>query len=517
MSGFVHLVGAGPGDPGLLTLRGQRCLAAADVVVHDHLVHRRLLEHVRPDAELIAIGRPHDDPSRLEQSAVASLLIARAHAGLDVVRLKNGDPFVFGRGAEEIDALVEAGVPFDVVPGVTSAIAVPAYAGIPVTHRAHASLVTVVTGHQACLANGDDAPPLPWDALVATRGTLVFLMAARRLAVILGALVRHGLSPDTPAAVVRHGTLGTQRTVEATVGTLGARAGEVKPPAVLIVGEVVRARANAVWFEQRPLLGRRVVVTRPREQAGELARAFEDQGAEVVVFPTIAIGPPPDPMALDRAVTSVGGYDWCVFTSANGVRVFFERFAALGRDVRELAGVRLAAIGPETAASLERLLLRPAIVPGEFRAEGLLEALAGEDLAGRRILLPRAAGARAVLPETLAARGARVDEVVAYAAVPPAAADVDGMRRALEEGTIDVLTFTSSSTVEHFVSMVGKDVLVRVRRPLVACIGPITAATAAALGLPADVQPDDYTAPALAAAVTTHFCKGGADRISESQ
>ena len=517
MTGRVHLVGAGPGDPGLLTLRGQRCLAQADVVVHDHLVPRRLLEHVRPDAEVIAIGRPHDDQSRLEQSAVAALLIERARAGLDVVRLKNGDPFVFGRGAEEIEALVAAGVPFDVVPGVTSAVAVPAYAGIPVTHRAHASLVTIVTGHQACLSSGEDPPPLPWPALVAQGGTLVFLMAARRLASILDALVLHGLAPETPAAVVQHGTLGSQQTIEATAGTLAARAGEVKPPAVLVVGDVVRARAGAAWFEQRPLLGRRVVVTRPREQAGELARLFEEQGAEVVVFPTIALGPPPDPAALDRAVTTAVTYDWCVFTSANGVRVFFERFAALGRDVRELAGVRLAAIGPETAAALERLLLRPAIVPGEYRAEGLLAALAGEELAGQRILLPRAAGARAVLPETLAARGAHVDEVVAYAAVPPADADVAGMRQALEDGTLDVLTFTSSSTVEHFVRLVGADLLARVRRPLVACIGPITAATAAALHLPADVQPDDYTTPALAAAVTEHFCKAGADRISGSR
>jgi uroporphyrinogen III methyltransferase/synthase len=505
MSGRVHLVGAGPGDPGLLTLRGQRCLAEADVVVHDHLVPRRLLEHVRPGAEVIAIGRPHDDPSRLEQSAVAELLIDRARAGRDVVRLKNGDPFVFGRGAEEIDALHAAGVPFDVVPGVTSAVAVPAYAGIPVTHRQHASLVTVVTGHQACVASGEDPPPLPWSALVEQRGTLVFLMAARRLPVILDALQRHGLAPDTPAAVVRHGTLGSQQTIVATAATLAARAGDVKPPAVLVVGEVVRARESAAWFEQRPLLGRRIVVTRPREQAGELTRMFEEQGAEVVLFPTIAVGPPPDPARLDRAVETAGSYDWCVFTSANGVRVFFERFAALGRDVRELGRVRLAAIGPETAAALERLMLRPAIVPSEYRAEGLLAAFAGEELAGRRILLPRAAGARAVLPETLAARGAHVDEVVAYAAVAPADADVAGMRAALEDGAIDVLTFTSSSTVEHFVRLIGADVIARVRRPMIACIGPITAATAATLHLPADVQPDDYTAAALAAAVTGHL------------
>ncbi len=509
MSGRVVLVGAGPGDPGLLTVRGQRWLAAADVVVHDYLVHRRLLEFARPDAEIISVGRSHGDDERLSQPAIEELLVARARAGRLVVRLKNGDPFVFGRGGEEAQALRAAGIPFEVVPGVTSAIAAPAYAGIPATHRDHASLVTIATGHQAWAPGGaePDVPDLPWEALARQGGTLVFVMAVRQLAGVLAALVAAGLDPATPAALVQRGTLGRQRTVEGTAATLAAlvRDAGIVPPAVLVVGTVVSLRAQVRWVEERPLFGRRVVVTRPREQAGELARTLEDAGAEVVSFPTIALAPPADPAPLDRAAAAAAGYDWIVFTSANGVRAFFARFAAQGRDVRELARARLAAIGPETAAELDRRMLRPAVVPREYRAEGLLDALAGEDLRGRRILLPRAAGARPVLPDTLAARGATVDEVIAYRAVPPPDADVPGLRAALAAGSIDALTFTSSSTVRHFVELVGQGRVAALERVVVACIGPVTAETARDAGLQVHVCPRDYTAAALAAALVDHF------------
>jgi uroporphyrinogen III methyltransferase/synthase len=512
MTGRVYLVGAGPGDPGLLTVRGERCLAAADVVVHDYLVGPRLLEHVRPDAEVIALGQSHEDDERPGQAAIESLLVERARAGKMVVRLKNGDPFLLGRGAEEAEALERAGVPFEVVPGVSSALAVPAYAGIPLTHRERASVVTIATGHQAA----DDAgaaggvPTLPWDALVRQGGTLVFLMGMRQLAGIMSALIAHGLAPETPAAVVEWGTTGRQRTAVGTASMLAAqvRAAGLSPPGVVVVGSVVELRERARWFERRPLFGRCVVVTRPRGQEGGLARLLEDRGAEVIVFPTIAIAPPADPAPLATAVRTAGGYDWLVFTSANGVRAFFDCFAAQGNDVRELACARLAAIGPETAAELERRLLRPAVVAAEFRAEGLLAALAGEDLRGQRVLLPRAAGARAILPETLAARGAQVNEVIAYRAVPPAAADVHGLRGALARGTVDALTFTSSSTVRNFVAMVGREALAHQPsrgRPLVACIGPVTADAARALGLEVGVMPTSFTVPALAEALVEHF------------
>lgn len=520
MSGQVILVGAGPGDPGLLTLRGREWLAAADVVVCDYLVHGRLLEAVRPDAEVIRVGASHGDPNRLSQRAIEALLVEKARAGNLVVRLKNGDPFLFGRGGEEATALREAGVPFSVVPGVTSALAVPAWAGIPVTHRAHASLVTIATGHQAASPDAPSAPPqLPWDGLARLGGTLVFLMGIRHLEAILERLLAHGLAPDTPAALVERGTLGTQRTVVATAATLTAtaRAEAVQAPAVLVVGSVVDLRAQVAWVTDRPLLGRRIVVTRPREQAPELARLLEDRGAEVLVAPTIVLAAPEDAGPLERAAASAETYDWILFTSANGVRAFFARFAAQQRDVRVLAGCRFAAIGPETAAALERLLLRPAVIASEFRAEGLLDALAAHDLDGRRVLLPRAAGARAILPQALVQRGARVDEVVAYRAVPPPPAALVELRRALDAGAVDAITFTASSTVRHFATALGADVITAIaarRRPLVACIGPVTADTARAVGLPVDVCPSAYTAPALADALADHFCNPGRVQLS---
>ena len=510
MIGRVYLVGAGPGDPGLLTRRGERCLASADVVVHDYLVGPRLLELVRPGAEVIALGHGHDDPGRLAQPDIEALLISRARAGKTVVRLKNGDPFLFGRGAEEAETLAQAGIPFDVVPGVSSAFAVPAYAGIPLTHRDHASLVTIVTGHQARCDTTATPPALPWDALARQGGTLVFLMGMRQLPGIMSALVEHGLPPGTPAAAVCAGTSGRQATVVATARTLAACTADagLGPPGVVVVGSVVGVRERIRWFEQRPLFGRRIVVTRPRAQAGVLADLLEEHGAEVISFPTIVITAPPDPAPLDRAVAAAGGYDWIVFTSANGVHAFFERFAKQQRDVRELAPVRLAAIGPETAAQLGRRLLRAAVVPADYRAEGLLDALGAEDVKGRRILLPRAAGARAILPDELRRRGAEVDEVIAYRAVPPSDADVAALAAALQGGGIDAVTFTSSSTVRNFVEMLGRPALERVRReggPAVACIGPVTAGTARELGLRVDVMPSAYTVTALAAALASHW------------
>ena len=510
MTGRVYLVGAGPGDPGLLTLRGQRCLAAADVVVHDALVHPRLLEHVQAGAEVITVGKPHGEGARLSQEEVETLLIAHARAGRTVVRLKNGDPMLFGRGGEEAQVLRRAGVPFEVVPGVTAALAVPAYAGIPATHRDHASLITIVTGHQKADGN---PPALPWEALARQGGTLVFLMGMSHLAAITGALVAHGLDPATPAAAIVHGTTGRQATVVGTVATLPRRVrdAQLAPPGVVVIGHVVGLRDAVGWFEARPLFGRRVVVTRPRTQAGELARCLEDAGAEVVLFPTIAIGPPTNPAALERAVDTAGSHDWLVFTSVNGVRTFFEVMDRLGRDLRELAGVQIAAIGPETAAELGRRMLRPAVVPEEFRAEGLLAALGETAIRGKRILLPRAAGARDILPATLAARGAVVEEVQAYRAVVPDDLDVESMRAALREGSIDALTFTSSSTVANFLRLVGPEVIeaiVRTGRPVIACIGPVTAETARQAGLAVAVCPPDYTVPALARALIEHLHRG---------
>jgi uroporphyrinogen III methyltransferase/synthase len=522
MSGRVYLVGAGPGDPGLLTRRAERCLAAADVVVHDYLVSASLLSLVRPQAELVAVGRSHD--ARLAQADIEALLVTRARAGKVVVRLKNGDPFLFGRGGEEAEALRRAGIPFEVVPGVSSALAVPAHAGIPLTHRDHASLVTIATGHQALddAEDGPVAPALPWASLVGTGGTLVFLMGMRALSEITSALIAHGMAPDTPAAVVVRGTTARQARVVATVATIAAeaRAAGLGAPGVVVVGSVVGLGERLAWAEARPLFGRRIVVTRAREQAAGLADLLEAHGAEVILFPTIALAPPEDPAPLDRAVAAAASYDWMFFTSVNGVRAFFAAFAASGRDVRELSRVSIGAIGPETAAELERRLLRPELVPEEYRAEGLVRALEGKAVAGARVLLPRASGARSVLPDALRARGATVDEVIAYRAVAPAGVDVEGLAKALAAGDVDAVTFTSSSTVRHFVDMIGPQrvaAIARAARPVVACIGPVTAETAAEAGLTPGVVPASYTVRALADALVEHFCKGGADPLCEGR
>lgn len=519
MTGFVSLVGAGPGDPGLLTVRGRRRMEEADLVVHDYLVDRRQLELVRAGAEVLAVGAPHGAGPRLAQADVSQLLVDRARAGQRVVRLKNGDPMLFGRGGEEAAVLHANRVPFEIVPGVTSALAVPAFAGIPVTHRDHASMLTIVTGHLACGESPPTLPSLPWAQLANPAGTLVFLMAMKTLETIVEQLLAHGMDAATPAAMIQQGTTANQRTVTATVGTVVAavRAARLRSPAVLVIGTVVNLRETVGWAERQPLFGRRVLVTRPREQAGSLLEWLASQGAEAIALPTIAIAPAPDPAALDAAVGRAADYDWIVFTSVNGVRVFFERFAALGGDIRSLSNARIAAIGPETAAAVRQRLLQPAVVPDDYRAEGLLAAFAAEELSGRRVLLPRAAGARAVLPDTLRARGAVVDEVCAYQAVLPPAAAGERLRELLTADALDAVTFTSSSTVRNFATLAGPELLATVIarcRPAIACIGPVTAATARELGLPVDVEPERYTVSALADALRALLCTPTADHLT---
>jgi len=510
-SGIVHLVGAGPGDPGCLTLRGRACLERADVVVYDYLANAELLRFAPAGAERVFAGKHGAGPHLLEQDAINALLVARAREGKTVVRLKGGDPLVFGRGGEEAEALAAAGLRFEIVPGVTAALAVPAYAGIPVTHRDWVSGVTVLTGHEA---PGKRTPRVRWD-LVATAGnTIVLLMGVTQLRANLAALLAAGLDPATPAAAIRWGATPRQRVVEGTAATLAALVdeGRLRPPVTVVLGEVVRLRATMAWFERRPLFGRRVLVTRTREQAGALSALLAEAGAEVVECPAIALAPPDDPAALDDALRDVASYDWIVFTSANGVERFFARLDETGRDVRALHRARLAAIGPETARTLARRHLRADLVPDEFRAEGLLARLAPEEVRGKRFLLPRAAGARAILPDELRAAGAVVDEVATYRSVVPEESAAL-LARVLEEGPPHVLTFTSSSTVTHFLALLDRavpDGRARIADACVACIGPITAATAREHGLRVDVVPAAYTVPALAAAVGERFARGDA-------
>ncbi len=504
--GKVYLVGAGPGDPGLLTLRGREVLQRAEVVIYDYLANEEFLRYAPPGAEVIYVGKKGGDHT-LGQDGINRLLIEKG-ADKVVVRLKGGDPFVFGRGGEEAQELKAAGIAFEVVPGVTAAVAVPAYAGIPLSHRDYTASMAFITGHER-----DDKTDskIAWRELATGVGTLVFFMGVKNLPDICDNLVSHGRPAETPVAVIRWGTTADQKTL---VGTLGDIAGKVakaglKPPAIIVVGGVVDLRDQLNWFENRPLFGRRIVVTRAREQASDFKALLAELGACCIEFPTIEIEPPPSWEPLDDAVARLSSYGWVVFTSVNGVRFFMERLWASGRDVRALHGVRLAAIGPRTAEALESFGLRIDLVPGEYRAEAIMEALLGigEKLAGMRFLMPRAMVAREVLPESLRAAGAEVDVVPAYRTVIPSERSAQMLER-FRKGEIHCLTFTSSSTVSNFFGLFNRDeIMPCLEGVTIACIGPITAETARRYGLATHVMPSEYTIPALAAAIAEHFAR----------
>jgi uroporphyrinogen III methyltransferase/synthase len=477
----VYLVGAGPGDPGLLTRRGEELLRAADVVVYDRLAPRALLELARPDAELVDVGKAPGDVI-MTQEQINALIVDRGAAGREVVRLKGGDPFVFGRGGEEAEACIAAGVTFEVVPGVTSAIAAAAYAGIPVTHRRVSTSFTVVTGHEDPTKGGSDTD---WDALARAGGTLVVLMGAGRVGEIAKALIAGGRDERTPVAAVRFGTRPDQRTVRATLGTIAGVG--VEPPSAIVVGDV--AALDFSWFERRPLFGRTVVVTRAREQASELNARLVALGAGVLELPAIRI------VTIDFAVPDLARFAWVVFTSANGVDAFFDRgLAPQQRDARALAPVRIAAIGPGTAAALARRGLRADLVPERFVAESLLEAFPG---GSGRVLLARAETARDVLPEGLAAKGYDV-EVLAVYRTEPEPADPAVLAR-VRAGGIDAITFTSSSTVDNFCDAVGSQL--SQPQPPVVSIGPVTTATARGRGLSVAAEADPHTIDGLVEAL----------------
>lgn len=502
--GKVYLVGAGPGDPGLLTVRGKECLEQADVVLYDYLANPALLSYAPDQAERVYVGR-RGKGTYPEQETINRLLIEHARAQKVVVRLKGGDPFVFGRGGEEAEALAAAGIEFEVVSGVTAAVAVPAYAGIPVTHRTLASTLTIVTGHE------DPEKPstaLDWSQLARSQGTLVFLMGMKNLSTITTRLISEGLAPSTPVAITRWGTRVSQQTI---VGTLAdilqkADAARLEPPTVIVVGEVVRLRPILNWFEQRPLFGKRVLMTRAKEQAGELAALLAGYGAEAVEAPTIKIVPPVDWAPVDHAIAEIGTYNWIIFTSVNGVDRFMTRLWAKGLDSRCLAGRQVCCIGPRTAQELEKFGVRADVIPADYQAEGVLEALIQRDLRKVRILIPRAEVAREFLPDELRARGAHVEVVPVYRTVTPAQ-DAGGWQQELMDHQIHVATFTSSSTVRNFVAMLGGEDLVKpLMEPVaIACIGPITAKTAEEYGLTVSIMPRENTIPALVDAIAHHY------------
>ncbi len=503
-TGKVYLVGAGPGDPKLLTLRGKECLEQADVVLYDYLANPLLLDYVPAQAERIYVGRRGRGRYQ-DQSVISRLLIDKARAGKIVVRLKGGDPFVFGRGGEEAEAVAQAGVPFEVVPGVTSAVAAPAYAGIPVTHRTLASTVTFVTGHEDPTK---ETEALEWPRLATAHGTLVFLMGVKNLPAIVANLKREGKPADTPVAVIRWGTKSSQRTVIGTLATIVEKAAEaqIEPPSVIVVGEVVRLREQLNWFETRPLFGRRVLVTRAREQAGELSRLLIEAGAEPVECPTIQIVPPASWAELDEAIADLRTYHWLVFTSVNGVKPFMERLQRKGLDGRTVAGLRLGCIGPRTAEALAAYGLRADVIPAEYQAEGLIAAMKAAGMNGQRVLIPRAAVAREILPDQLRGLGADVRVVTAYRTVLPAV-EADRVKDFLTKQALHVLTFASSSTVRNFSGLFGgREELQRATAgTVVACIGPITAKTAAEEGLTVAITAAENTIPALVDAIVQYY------------
>jgi uroporphyrinogen III methyltransferase / synthase len=502
--GLVWLVGAGPGDPGLFTLAGMASMANADVVIYDNLANPALLEHAEPGCEIIYAGKRAGHHS-MTQDEINELISGKALEGKSVCRLKGGDPFVFGRGGEEALHLQEKGIPFAVIPGVTSAVAVPAYAGIPVTHRGLATSFRVITGHEA-----PDKPEsdLDWDEIAATQGTLVFLMGVRNLPLICERLIACGRSPETPAALISNGTSPAQRTVTGTLADIVERveASGLKPPAVIVVGEVVALREMLNWFERRMLFGRRIVVTRAREQASFLAETLASFGADVISAPTIRIESLADTPGMRKAVREAGNADWCVFTSINGVHAFTEALALEELDVRVLAGVKLAAIGPPTAERLRKAGLRTDLVPERYVAEGLLDAFdAHGGIEGQRFLLPRAEAARPQLVDGLRERGGIVDEVAAYRTHSGDELTVDLLDQ-LERGEIDLVTFTSSSTVSNFVGALPAErreaILKQVRG---ASIGPITSDTMREMGIHIAVTASESTIPHLATAIHKHF------------
>lgn len=504
----VFLVGAGPGDPGLITLRGLELIRKADVVVYDHLVDLSLLNECKKDCELVYVGK-EGGAENISQERINALLVEKAKEGGLVVRLKGGDPFLFGRGGEEAEHLLEHGIAFEVVPGVTSAIAAPAYAGIPVTHRRYSSSIAVITGHEDPTKG---ASSHKWESLAVATDTLVILMGMKNLEEIVQRLLEQGRDPETPAAVIQWGTLPRQKVVTGKLRDLPhkARSEGLTAPAVTIVGDVVLLRDKLAWAERKPLWGRRILVTRAREQASKLSALLKDLGGEVAEFPTISFEPIADSAEMEKVIEGISQYDWVVFTSPNGVRFFREFLWKKGRDARALGASKIAAIGPGTEEALLSLGLRPDKVPNEFSAEGLVGAFNEEELLAKKVLLLRAQQARDVLPEALREMGAEVKIIPLYRTVVPK--EQGGVLvEKIKELRPDIVTFTSSSTVNNMAELAGNIPLYELLKGVkVACIGPITMRAARRHGLQPQIVASTFTIQGLVEAIVAYVRGEGA-------
>jgi uroporphyrinogen III methyltransferase/synthase len=501
----VYLVGAGPGDPSLITVRGMRLLSQAEVVVHDHLVHPRLLRSAPAQAERIDVGAAAPQP--LEQEAICLLLAEKAREGRSVVRLKWGDPFFFDSGGKEALFLHERGIPFEVVPGVPAPIAAPTYAGVPITYPGAGDTLTFIRGHE----DGSNQPPkVDWNTVARLEGTIVCYAGARQLSGIINNLLSHGRSAEDGATIVQDGTLPRQTTLHGTLGDLGRKLDNelLRGPGMLIVGRVSQLREHLRWFDARPLFGRRIIVTRAREQADDLIEQLEELGAEAIEAPSLRIEAVTNSDALEDACKKAGEFDWIVFTSVNGVEHFMRCLLDGPADVRSLKGPRLCAVGPATAERLRHFGLKVDLMPAEHHAEGVAEALRSTgNLEGVRVLLPKADIAREVLADELRRAGALVSEVTAYRTVSePGTRDTDpDIYKMLLERQIDIVTFTSASSVRFFVKLIGEEQATDLlSRTTVASIGPVTAEAAQQMGIETKIMPKEYTVPALVQAIVDH-------------
>jgi uroporphyrinogen III methyltransferase/synthase len=505
--GVVYLVGAGPGDIGLLTVKGLKCLQKAEVVIYDFHLNAQILNYINHDAEFIYAGK-RGGHHTMTQEEINAVLVAKGKEGKAVCRLKGGDPFVFGRGGEEAQVLAAEGILFEVVPGVSSSVAAPAYAGIPLTHRLYSSSFAVIPGYEDTTK---EESSIDWSKLATGVGTLVFLMAVKNIGVLTQKLIENGRDPDTPVAVIRWGTRPDQRTLRGTLKDIADLAIEkdIRPPAVMVVGEVVNLRQELKWYELKPMFGHRILVTREHTEGFE---ELEDLGAEVLLFSTVEIVPPQTWDELDGCIKKIGSYDWVIFTSANGVKYFFRRLFEKAVDIRDLKGMKICAIGSKTAGEIRKFGLRVDLVPEEFRAEGLISAIvqklgraegtpglpdfSASSLKGIRFLLPRAEVAREIFPEKVRDMGGIIDLPVTYRAVKPESHG-KRMRRFLKEGRVTIATFTSAATFNNFREMMGEDADELLRNVAIAVIGPVTAKAVEKAGLKVGIMPAEATVEAM--------------------
>ncbi len=499
--GKVYLVGAGPGDIGLTTIKAKACIQKADCIVYDRLANKGLLEFKKDGAEVYYVGKKGSDHTSTQKN-INELLVSEARKGKLVVRLKGGDPFIFGRGGEEAEILADEKIPFEIIPGVTSAIAAPAYAGIPLTHRDYSSTVAFITGHEAPYKEG---ARVNWEKISTGAETLVFLMGAKNLSLNVAKLIESGRTPDTPVALVRCGTRPEQKTIIGTLKDIVSKVKSIQPPAILIVGEVVKLREKLNWFETNPLFGKRIIITRTREQAAEFSDVLRAQGANPIELPTIEVVPPDSWEDFDGAIEKIEQYHWLIFTSANGVRFFVERLKELDKDIRILKGIKICTIGPRTAKAVEDLGIKVDLLPDKFIAEAIIEGLGKEGIKDKKFLLPRAWKAREILPQEIRRLGGTIDVVTTYQTIRPEKSKEE-MAKLLREKSVDLITFTSSSTVSNFVELFEKGEAQRLLENTdVACIGPITAKTASDLGINSTFMPEEYTIPAIVGAAAKYF------------